>query len=295
MAAPLKDRYGREVPERIAAMLSAGPPGFDRAAFFAALDGYDGMELMDRGRLMGRALAAALPADYPRALEVLLASLGPPLKGGTGNGMAPFLYLPHTVFVATHGLDHFEPSMAALHALTQRFTAEFAIRPFLERHPERTLERLHAWCADESQHVRRLVSEGTRPRLPWAPRLRAFQEDPAPVLALLEKLADDPEEYVRRSVANNLNDIGKDHPELLAEVAADWLARRPGRRRVVAHGLRTALKRGEPGALRVLGLEGADGVEVADAAPLPDRVAVGGSVRVAVTLANRGADRKSVV
>jgi 3-methyladenine DNA glycosylase AlkC len=88
----------------------------------------------------------------------------------------------------------------------------------LSRDPERTLARLREWARDPHPHVRRLVSEGTRPRLPWAPRLVAFQKDPRPVLELLELLKDDPELLVRRSVANNLNDIGKDHPELLAAV-----------------------------------------------------------------------------
>ena len=107
--------------------------------------------------------------------------------------------------------------------LTQRFTAEYSIRAFLEKHPEATLARLREWARDPSEHVRRLVSEGTRPRLPWAPRLRAFQKDPRPVIELLELLKDDPSLYVRRSVANNLNDIGKDHPQLLAAIAKRWL------------------------------------------------------------------------
>lgn len=101
--------------------------------------------------------------------------------------MEPFRYLPHVFLVSRHGLDHFEPSMAALRELTRRFTSEYGIRPFLTRHPERTFARLRAWARDPDVHVRRLVSEGTRPRL------RAFQEDPTPGLALLELLRDDPE------------------------------------------------------------------------------------------------------
>ncbi len=150
--------------------------------------------------------------NIPQAVDVLLASASQPHEHRASGGMAAFLYMPHLFFVARHGLDHFEDSMRAQHALTQLFTAEYSIRAFLEKHPEATLARLREWTADPSHHVRRLVSEGTRPRLPWAPRLRAFQKDPRPVLELLELLKDDPELYVRRSVANNLNDIGKDHP-----------------------------------------------------------------------------------
>ena len=131
--------------------------------------------------------------------------------------------MPHLFFVSQYGLAHFEPSMQAQHALTQRFTAEFSIRPFLQHHPQQTLRRLSQWTQDPSEQVRRLVSEGSRPRLPWAPRLAAFQTDPRPVLQLLEQLRDDTSLYVRRSVANNLNDIGKDNPDMLMDTARRWL------------------------------------------------------------------------
>ena len=178
--------------------------------------------------------------------------------------MAAFLYMPHLFFVARHGLDHFEDSMRAQHALTQLFTAEYSIRAFLEKHPGATLARLREWTADPSHHVRRLVSEGTRPRLPWAPRLRAFQKDPRPVLELLELLKDDPELYVRRSVANNLNDIGKDHPALLTAVAKRWLrGASPERRWIVSHALRSAVKRADAGALGALGYRWQGAVDAA--------------------------------
>ena len=112
--------------------------------------------------------------------------------------------------------------MVAQRELTKRFCAEFSIRAFLVRHPEATYARLADWTGDENVHVRRLVSEGARPRLPWASRLRAFQEDPRPVIALLELLKDDPERYVQRSVANNLNDIGKDHPGVAVDLCRRW-------------------------------------------------------------------------
>jgi 3-methyladenine DNA glycosylase AlkC len=195
------------------------------------------------------------------------------------------LYLPHTVFVAQYGLAHFEESMRAQHALTQRFTAEFSIRPFLEQHPQATLRQLTAWAADPNPHVRRLVSEGTRPRLPWAPRLRQFQADPAPVLALLELLKDDPALYVRRSVANNLNDIGKDHPAVLASTARAWLKNAPaGRAWIVGHALRSAVKRGESAALQVLGFGEKAQVAVGHIHINPARAVMGGSVRIGFEL-----------
>ncbi len=290
MAEPLKNHFGPEVPRRIAAMIKAVHPRFEAEAFVAdALDGYGALELMPRGRKIAAALKTHLPPRYEEAVAVLVASLGPKTTVAVGNGMAPFLYMPHVFFVAQHGLDHFEASMAAQYELTQRFTAEFSIRPYLERHQETTLARLARWSRDPSEHVRRLVSEGTRPRLPWAPRLRAFQADPRPVLALLERLKDDESLYVRRSVANNLNDIGKDHPATLAETARRWLrGASPERRWVVGHALRTALKRGEPAALSALGYGRADALRVKNASLSPARARIGGSVTVAFDVVNAG-------
>ncbi len=255
MAEPLKNQFGADVPHAIGAMLQAVHRPFPVAAFVEdCLSGYDTLELMPRGRHIASALRKHLPQHVPAALDILVASLGQPVGRETTAGMGGFLFMPHCFFVAEHGLDNFEESMRAQHALTQRFTAEFSIRPFLVRHPKATLARLRKWANDPSDHVRRLVSEGTRPRLPWAPRLAAFQADPAPVLELLELLRDDPALYVRRSVANNLNDIGKDHPQLLAATARRWLQDAPPERVwVVRHALRWAVKQGAPWALDLMG------------------------------------------
>ena len=289
MAEPLKNHFGAEIPRTIAEMIVAVYPAFPKAQFLrTALKYYEPLELMPRGRHIARALRQHLPDNYEEAIEILLASLGPsvPKQAGDG-GMAPFFYMPHTMFVQDYGLDHFEPSMLAQYELTQRFTAEFSIRPFLERHREATLARLTLWATDPSPDVRRLVSEGTRPRLPWAPRLRDFQADPQPVLALLDLLKDDPDLYVRRSVANNLNDIGKDHPALLAQTAKKWMRNATEERRwLIRHALRSAVKRGEPGALHVLGAGHEAQVVVRQRSITPSRVRVGQSVTVAFEIRN---------
>jgi 3-methyladenine DNA glycosylase AlkC len=236
-----------------------------------------------------------LPADFDHASRIIIASLGPPLERTEGFGMAVFLYLPHVLFVAENGLDHFEAAMDAQHALTRRFSAEFSIRAFLERDPERTLARLRDWASDPDVHVRRLVSEGSRPRLPWAPRLRAFQRDPRPVLKLLELLRDDPEPYVRRSVANSLNDIGKDHPELLVAVCARWSRRAsPERQALIQHALRSLVKGGNREALRVLGFEGGDKVGVT-ARIRPRRVRIGEPCAIELSVENRARTTQAVV
>lgn len=299
VAEPLKNAFQRPLVVRLAATLAAVEPSFPSKRFVAdATRGFDDLELLDRGRQVGRALGAHLPQDFARAVDVLVASLGPRLGQTAGNGMEPFFYLPHVLFVSDRGVDrdeHFEPSMRAQYELTQRFTAEFSIRAFLERHPERTLARLAEWTRDPSEHVRRLVSEGTRPRLPWAPRLRALQRDPAPILPLLESLRDDPSDYVRRSVANNLNDIAKDHPALTVEVCARWMDGAPAlRQALVRHALRTLIKAGDRGALAVLGFGESRGLRVA-AHITPKRVAIGGQTRVEVTVENPTRKRQRAV
>jgi 3-methyladenine DNA glycosylase AlkC len=289
MAEALKNRYGPEIPARIADMILRIHDAFPKRAFLRdALDGYAALELMSRGRHIARALRTHLPQDVPAALDILVASLEPLRSENESAGLAPFLYLPHTVYVADYALDHFEAAMRAQHALTQRFTAEFSIRPFIEKFPQRTLSQLRAWAQDPSPHVRRLVSEGSRPRLPWAPRLRALQRDPRPALELLELLKDDPSPYVRRSVANHLNDIGKDHPDLLNATAKRWLRdATPERAWIVRHALRSAIKRGDAGALAISGYGARAEVAVRNKSVTPQRVRIGGAVTITFELVNK--------
>jgi 3-methyladenine DNA glycosylase AlkC len=285
MADALKLQFGPEVVRRLAREIGAVHASFDQTAFRRdALHGFDALELMDRGRHLGATLQRHLPQEFGAAVDVLLATL--PAERAPAGGMSSFFYLAHTEFVRQFGVPHFEHAMRALHALTQVFTGEFAIRPLLEHHQAATLARLHSWLDDPSVHVRRLISEGTRPRLPWAPRLRAFQRDPAPVIALLERLRDDPDLYVRRSVANNLHDIGKDHPVLLTRIAAEWMAdgATPERQWIVRHALRTLVKRAAPAALAILGFASRAQVEVVDSAITPRRPQMGSKIAVTCTL-----------
>lgn len=295
MAEPLKAQFGPSVVRRLSEEIGRVHDAFDRRRFERdALHGFEALELLDRGRHLGAMLHRYLPADFGAAVDVLLATL--PAERDSAGGMASFFYLPHTEFVRAFGLAHFDDSMRALHALTQRFTGEFAMRPFLEQHQQATLNRLDLWTDDSNEHVRRLVSESTRTRLPWASRLRAFQTDPTPVLRLLEKLRDDPALYVRRSVANNLNDVGKDHPGLLVSTARRWMENASDDRRwIVQHALRSAVKQGDASALAVLGYATAAHLSVLESAISPRRLAMGGSVTVTCTLQNPSRRRQRVI
>lgn len=291
MADSLKTFFSPALVRRLAADLARAHPPFPVAAFVAeATRGLTRLELLDRGRHITRALVAHLPAGYPDAVAVLLRSLGPEHASDEllGLGMAPFFYLPHTMFVAEHGLDHFDVSMCAQYELTKRFSAEASIRPYIARFPEQTFERLAAWAGDANPHVRRLVSEGTRLRLPWATRVPWLAAHPERVLALLERLKDDPASVVRRSVANNLNDLSKVHPTLLLRTCASWLRDASAERRaLVEHALRGAVKRGSPEALHLLGFGRKAAVSVAAVSLSPARVAIGGRVRIAFVLHSR--------
>lgn len=295
MAEPLVNQFGPEIPTKLAHMLAAVVPGFDTEAFVAdALHGYGDLSLMARGQHLAEVMRRHLPDDDVQALACVEQAIEQPIDRGEGS-LASFLYLPYTCFVATFGLTQFEASMRLQHRLTQLFTAEFSIRAFLACSPEATLARLNEWAADPNEHVRRLVSEGTRPRLPWGRRLRAFQRDPMPVLDLLDRLKDDPSAYVRRSVANNLNDIGKDHPELLIQTARRWLSDSTGDRSpqqaqalrdLVSHALRSLVKAGDAEALAVLGYGERAVVSIDRVSCAPAHAVVGGKVTIACRVSN---------
>lgn len=234
---------------------------FDGKAFQrTALNGLKPLSILQRGHHLARALRDHLPKRYADAVHILIQSLTPPLTGTEDLGLGVFFYLPHVSFVAAFGLDPaynsghdpFEISMLAQYELTRRFSAEFSIRPFLTRWPDRTITKLMEWTKDKDPHVRRLCSEGTRPRLPWAIRIPAFIKDPRPVLPILEALKDDPDLYVRRSVANHIGDIAKDHPHLAFELCERWLEGASKERKwVLRHAVRHPAKKGVKAALRI--------------------------------------------
>lgn len=285
---PLKTFFSDHLVKRLAADLTRAHPSFPARVFLRdACHGLEQLELLDRARHIARALAAHLPPAYPEAIRILLASLGPRHRADelTGGGMASFFYMPHTLFVAEHGLDHFDLSMQAQYELTKRFTAEFSIRPYIDRDPERVMHFLARWANDPDAHVRRLVSEGTRLRLPWARRVTWLDKNPERVIALIDQLKDDPSTMVRRSVANNLNDMGKVHPDLLVHIAEGWLENAsPDRRKLVEHALRSAVKRGNPKVLALLGYGQAPRVAIEDVSFTPRRVRIGERVKMAFEL-----------
>ncbi len=266
MPAALKDQFDRPYLEQIAQELGRAEPGFGGAAFLAAVldDGWPELELKQRVRRISSCMGRFLPATYPTALAAVRAA-APSFSGLRG--------LPFPDFVEQFGREHWELSIEALRELTPLSTSELAVRPYLLQDPRRMLATMLEWTQDPDEHVRRLASEGCRPRLPWAMALPRFQRDPAPLLPILRRLRDDSSEYVRRSVANNLNDISKDHPQLVRKLAGEWLGHSPERDRLVKHACRSLLKAGDAETMLLFGFRDPAGVEVSDlrlsAAALP--------------------------
>jgi len=235
--------------------------GFDRTAFETEiLAELDALELKQRAALIADGLDRHLPEELGQRFAILKKMLHPMTevafdRGSDERGIRGWGMMALGMVVARSGLEDFDASFALLKEMTKRATAEFDVRPFLDKDQDKALAIMAPWVTDDSVHVRRLVSEGTRPRLPWGLRLKKLVADPSPTLPLLEALKDDPEDYVRRSVANHLNDIAKDHPDQVAEIAARWLKDADkNRKKLVRHACRSLVKQGHSATLRAFGL-----------------------------------------
>ena len=267
----IKDMFNEESVGALAGAVQRVYAPFDQEAFLACVfdAGWPDRELKERIRHITTVLHDLLPADYRDALGVLRRAM-PQVEGITKWVL--------TDYVEVYGLDDWEASIPALEAFTQEMSAEFAIRPFIVRYPERTMAQMLAWAQHESAEVRRLASEGCRPRLPWGIRLQDLVADPTPILPILERLKDDPSESVRKSVANNLNDISKDNPDLVLDLLRRWQASGGDEIDwIVNHALRTLLKKGDPRALALLGY-GPPAVAVRNLAVAPAAIPMGGEV-----------------
>ena len=221
----LKDAFRPRVIEAWARRLQGLDPSFDQPSFLKAVfQGWDDLSFGARSVRIADALERHLPPDFPTAASLLVQALDEPLGPEELAPLDRFYVMAQGAWVARRGRREadFDTTAAALRALTRRFSAEGDLRVLFDIDPVRALDLLQAWTADPDPHVRRLVSEGTRPRLPMAPRWRRFENDPEPILELLEGLKDDPSLYVRRSVANHLNDGAKDHPDRIAALLERW-------------------------------------------------------------------------
>ena len=268
MATPLKYMYDAEMVGRLAEALRAAEPRFKPSPFLRDVfrPPWDQRELKARMRHISTRVAMHLPGAYHRQLAVLEA-VAPGFRGFTA------MLFPD--FVEVFGLDDYAASVRALEQFTRFSSSEFAVRPFILRYERQMMSQMRRWARHDDAHVRRLASEGCRPRLPWAIALPRFKADPTPVLPILEVLKADASDYVRRSVANNLNDIAKDHPGITLATARRWYGRHPATNALVKHACRTLLKRGDPKALALFGYARNVEADIEALTPVRARVRIG--------------------
>jgi len=281
---PLKNHVARPVVEMLAERFEREAPDFVAEQFVSrVVDELPALELKDRINLIATELRWHLDKDYVAALGHVVAV--------AKSGVEGFAAWPLCSFVELFGVDHPNESLAAMEHLTQRMSCEFAIRPFLDQHLAQTVSQLESWTGHPDAKVRRLVSEGTRPRLPWGPRVAALLEDPTIGLELIERLRHDESEDVRRSVANHLNDIAKDHPELVLETTARWAVDGVDGS-LISHALRTLVKKGDSGALQVLGFTTDPAIVVNAFNVEPSTLKLGESVELVAEVASEGTGRQ---
>lgn len=277
-AAPaLKEIFDVARIAHIADEMAAISPLFERERFVElATDNLEALGIMQRMRQMATSLHGALPVDFETALG-LLHELAPRI----GHG---FVSISLSEFVALYGKDQFDLSMAALKAFTRFGSSEFAIRHFLLNDFDRTLSVMKSWALDDNEHVRRLASEGSRPRLPWSFQLKPLIADPTLTGPILEALKSDPSLYVRKSVANHLNDISKDNSDVMIARVSSWDIEDRNTAWIVKHALRTLIKKGDPRALALIGSTGKPEVEIAAFAVAPASIPLGGRIALKTSI-----------
>lgn len=284
----MKNSFSAENARRIAIQLRRVHPVFSVPAFCDGLENaLQPLELKQRMQLIADRIEANLPTDPPRLFALLVETLAK--DESDAEGLSGFAVWPLTEIVARRGSDHFDEAMDALRAMTCCFTAEFAIRSFLRHQPQRTLRQLKTWCSDPDENVRRLVSEGSRPLLPWGERLPQIMADPSLTLPLLELLHRDDSAFVRLSVSNHLNDFSKVHPELVIDTLVKWRSAKPADAhfdKLARHACRTLIKQGHPQALAYQGFGAAEALEIESPPVITPNVKLGGYLEYRLTIKN---------
>ncbi len=250
----LKYWFDQELAEMLSNKIINLKPSFPKGKFIGnVLNKIDDLELKDRVELIANEIHNNLDDTFPENIKILIRILGPENNEETGMFTNYYWIMPIAKYVELYGIDHFDASMNAIVEITKRNTGEYAIRPYLVHHTEKTLKVLKDWSQDENKHVRRLSSEGVRPRLPWAKKLDLFIENPNPIIPILDNLKDDTSKYVQKSVANCLNDILKDNLQTGKILIEKWNIN-PGieRKWIIKHAVRNLLKVEDKWALNII-------------------------------------------
>ncbi len=256
----LKLWFDQELGKMLADKIITHYPSFDKKKFVAPIKkGVENLELKDRVEFIADLLNQHLPQDYKSACTILTAALGPENELETGMFTEFYWVMPIAKYVEKYGLEHYGVSMKIIEEITKRNTSEYCIRPFIEKYPDKVSKRMLKWTDSKNFHLRRLASEGIRSRLPWAKKMTLFNENPQPVIDILEKLKADSSKFVQKSVANNINDILKDNYPVGIKLLKKWAKPKvaPETKWIVKHALRNERKKENPEALKIIKSMGA--------------------------------------
>ncbi len=286
MSTLFKDIYSPSFYNNFSAILCQTIPGFDGDEFKKRIgcDEFVNYELKERMYHTAKVLKEFLPEDFGEATESIKHIIDNLRLAKIKEQSVEFMFFPE--YIAMYGIDEYEMSMVAFEFVTQFTSCEFAVRPYILKYEEKMLEQMVMWSKHTSNKVRRLASEGSRPRLPWAMALPNFKKNPSPLLPILNNLKNDPCEIVRRSVANNLNDISKDNPEFVIELAKNWKGSSPETDAVIKHACRTLLKQGNPEILQLFGFESTQ-IQLSDFQILTPQVRMGNQLEFAFSIVNQ--------
>lgn len=293
---PFKNLFNQKSAELIADAIKRNHSSFDKKAFLKNIDKeLSPLELKERVHFLAEKLYAFLPKDVETSIPLLIGALkqdAHDVKGVSGMTVWPL-----THYISLYGLDHFDLSLNALKEMTKQFTSEFAIRPFFIKDQKRVLNQFSEWIDDESEHVRRWVSEGSRPLLPWGMKLNDVARDPDLTWMFLEKLKNDPSAYVRKSVANHINDHSKNHPDYVIEKLLGWHKSKNKTVEmswIIKHASRTLIKKGHKRAFLLHGVKTSK-IKVVEQKILTKKITLGESLKVSVTLVNETSTKTQVI
>jgi len=289
----LKDLYSVAFYDRLASALLVTVPDFNPSQFIKKIydADFESKELKERMKHTSSVLNHFLPNDYPQAIAMIKKTIEQLRIEGIGEDGLAYMFLPD--YLETYGIDHFDESVEALEFVTQFVSCEFAVRPFILKYGTRMINEMQKWSLHESHKVRRLASEGSRPRLPWAMAIPFLKKDPSLILPILNNLKHDPSEYVRRSVANSLNDIAKDHPHVVVGIAKSWSGISRDTDAIIKHGSRTLLKQGHGDILKHYRLDDI-GILLSDFKILTPVVKIGDSLEFSFTIKNQNESSKII-
>lgn len=289
----IKDIYSESFYNRFADTLLEVIPSFNKQEFMKVIfsDHFEEKEWKDRMKHTTRIFHQFLPANFSEAFQLIEKVIVKLRKDNFGEDGLVFIFFPD--YIETYGLDDYEHAIKALEFVTQFVSCEFAVRPFILKYGDRMIQQMIIWSTHENYKVRRFASEGSRPRLPWAMAIPALKKDPSSILPLLENLKNDPSEWVRRSVANNINDIAKDHPEVVIRLADQWRGISKETDAIIKHGCRTLLKSGHADILKHYGLESGN-IGLTNFEILTPVVKIGDPLEFSFSVVNQNAESHTI-